>query len=205
MLLASSWNESVGVRNIGNQSKKCSSSVTMYTHSMVRLLTLSNVSRCARSNSSWYLSIRNAFSQSLTVDTDDKSVGVGLSSGWEQLLYQGRNVKNESMYKNSTFAASVMFYTSVCQKLPSHRVGSALREAGCLISRSKDDRSESKPSRSPRSACQHWSIREWRAGGQLWGAGSRYWSATAFITCREKETEKHLGQMAWAVLCNFLT
>lgn len=74
-------------------------------------------------------------------------------------------------------------------KLLSHRVGSALREAGCLISLSKEERSWSKPGRSPRSACQHWSIREWRAGGQLWGGGSRYWSATAFITCRHRHRE----------------
>ena len=50
------------------------------------LLTLSNESMCARSNSSLYLSILSAVSQSLTVATDDKSVGVGLNSGWEQLL-----------------------------------------------------------------------------------------------------------------------
>lgn len=51
------------------------------TYSIESMLTLSNVSRCARSNSSWYLSIRRALSQSLTVDTADRSVGVGLSSG----------------------------------------------------------------------------------------------------------------------------
>lgn len=171
----------------------------MYTHSMVSLLTLSSVSRCARSNSSSYLSIRSAFSQSLTDDTDDKSVGVGLSSGWEQLLYKGgkcQKLEHVQKQQISSLAASDIFCVllSICQKLPSHRVGSALREAGCLMSRSKDDRSESKPGRSPRSACQHWSIREWRAGGQLWGAGRRYWSATAFITCREKEREKHFRQ-----------
>lgn len=69
-----------------------------------------------------------------------------------------------------------------CFLLP-HRVGSALREAGCLMSRSRDDSRDSKVGRSPRSACQHCSIREWRAEGQLCGAGRRYWSATAFITC----------------------
>lgn len=51
------------------------------------------------------------------------------------------------------------------------------------MSLSREERRESKPSRSPLSACQHCSIKEWRAGGQLWGAGRRYWSATAFITC----------------------
>lgn len=50
------------------------------------MLTLSNVSMFARSNSSWYLSILSAFSQSPTVTTAVKSVGVGLSSGCEQLL-----------------------------------------------------------------------------------------------------------------------
>ena len=59
----------------------------VYTHTMVTMLTLSNVSRCARSNASLYLSILSAVSQSLTVATDDRSVGVGLSSGWEQLLW----------------------------------------------------------------------------------------------------------------------
>lgn len=51
------------------------------TYSMVSRLTLSSVSRFARSNWSWYLSIRRALSQSCTVDTADRSVGVGLSSG----------------------------------------------------------------------------------------------------------------------------
>lgn len=74
-----------------------------------------------------------------------------------------------------------------CFLLP-HRVGSALREAGCLMSRSRDDSMDSKVGRSPRSACQHCSIREWRAEGQLWGAGRRYWSATAFITCSHRGT-----------------
>lgn len=51
------------------------------TYSIVIKLIRSSVSNCARSNSSWYLSIRRAFSQSWTVDTADRSVGVGLSSG----------------------------------------------------------------------------------------------------------------------------
>lgn len=51
------------------------------TYSIVSKLIRSNVSICARSNSSWYLSILRAFSQSWTVDTADRSVGVGLSSG----------------------------------------------------------------------------------------------------------------------------
>lgn len=71
----------------------------------------------------------------------------------------------------------------------SHLLGSVLRDAGCLMSRSKEDRRVSKVGLSPRSACQHWSIREWRAGGQLCGAGRRYWSATAFITYRGASEE----------------
>lgn len=67
------------------------------THSMVSMLTLSNVSRCAWSNSSWYLSILSAFSQSPTVATAVRSVGVGLSSGWEQLLPRGAASKNGNM------------------------------------------------------------------------------------------------------------
>lgn len=55
------------------------------TYSMVSLLTRSSVSRCALSNWSLYLSILNAVSHSLTVATDDRSVGVGLSSGWVEL------------------------------------------------------------------------------------------------------------------------
>ncbi|TNN81121.1 hypothetical protein EYF80_008777 [Liparis tanakae] len=86
-----------------------------------------------------------------------------------------------------------MFRSSVGQKPASHRVGSTLREAGCLMSRSKEERSESKPGRSPRSTCQHCSIREWRAEGQLGGAGRRYWSATAFITCREIRREQMMS------------
>lgn len=79
-----------------------------------------------------------------------------------------------------------------CFLLP-HRVGSALREAGCLMSRSREDSMDSKVGRSPRSACQHCSIREWRAEGQLWGAGRRYWSATAFITCSHGRAKRMLN------------
>lgn len=99
-------------------SKDFYSSVTGYTHSMVSLLTLSNVSRFARSNSSWYLSIRSAFSQSLTVATDDKSVGVGLSSGWEQLLYKGGNVKIEHVYKNSRLLITCCIWYVLYKCLP---------------------------------------------------------------------------------------
>lgn len=58
------------------------------------------------------------------------------------------------------------------------------------MSLSREERRESKPSRSPLSACQHCSIREWSAGGQLFGAGRRYWSATAFITCIIEREER---------------
>lgn len=58
------------------------------------------------------------------------------------------------------------------------------------MSLSREERRESKPSRSPLSACQHCSIREWSAGGQLWGAGRRYWSATTFITCIIEREER---------------
>lgn len=74
----------------------------------------------------------------------------------------------------------------------SHLLGSVLREAGCLMSRSREDRRVSNAGLSPRSARQHWSISEWRAGAQLCGAGRRYWSATAFITCRG-EREEDIG------------
>lgn len=79
---------------------------TASTHSMVSPLTLSNESRCARSNSSSYLSILSALSQSLTVATDDKSVGVGLSSGWEQLLERQETFKIRGMNVASMFCVS---------------------------------------------------------------------------------------------------
>lgn len=181
------------------------------THSMVSLLTRSKVSRCARSNSSWYRSILSAFSQSLTVATDDKSVGVGLSSVWEQLLKCRGNVKNDNIRVHENIIGCTSPAARICL--------AQVFAGGCCLTElalpwgMKDawwaDPKKTGGSRSLAGPLdQSASTEASESGGQggsCGGQGGDTGPPLPSLPAMRSRLEAQVGQMVWGVLCNCLT